>query len=76
MDEIKMGTILAFANIVVPWLAQAAMDEDVQDFVKWAFARIKDMVSGDVVRDPTEAEWEELNDRITKLRAKLHSDTE
>lgn len=71
-----MGSLLAFAQIIIPWVAQAAMDKDVQAFVVWAFERIKDMVSGEVVRDPTEAEWNELNDRIAGLRDKLHSDTE
>lgn len=72
-----MSGILQFASIIIPWLAQVAQDEDVKAFVLWGYERVSDMIAGgSAPRDPTEAEWDELNARIARLRLKLHSDTE
>jgi hypothetical protein len=68
-----MTGILQFAALLLPWLSQVATSPDVQNFVNWGIDAIKKMVEGDT-RDPTEAEWTEMNARIDALRLKLHSD--
>lgn len=69
-----MKGIWQFAAIILPWVQQVATDPDVRNFVNWGVDAIKAMVEGDP-REPTAAEWDELNTRIAGLRAKLHSDT-
>lgn len=66
---------LAFAMKVID-LAPAAIAAvaGAKDAFDWGAQQVRAMVAEN--RDPTEAEWAELNARTEALRAKLHSDTE
>lgn len=69
-----MGDIVSFIAIIAGWASHAVRGvQEARELVKWASDKIKVMVEEQ--RDPTEAEWAELNAKTDALRALLHSDT-
>lgn len=67
--------VIALINALTPWIPVAmAGFGAARELVKWGFGLVDQMVSEG--RDPTAAEWDQLNSRVGVLLRKLNSDDE
>ena len=68
-----MPNIVSVVSIMAAWAKEAISGvREARELVEWATGRINTMIEEQ--RDPTAAEWEEINARTMALRDKLHSD--
>jgi len=68
-----MTSALSFAMILIQYLPAAIQGiSEAAQLIEWGVERVKTMVAEK--RDPSPAEWDELNAKTDALRARLHSD--
>ncbi len=68
-----LGTAIVFASAILE-LAPAVISAgiDAYEFFTWADAKVR--AFKDEKRDPTPAEWNELNAKTAEMRTLLHTD--